>query len=177
MRAERSLLHIDDDPQIVRLVGEYLGRHGFRVQALYDPREYLQHMAAYPQRVILLDVNMPHVSGLEVLQAVKRIDGSMQVIMLTGMTSMSTLMQAFGLGAECLFKPIRQMDGLLDAVASSFRKIDRWWQALEDLSTQRRNEALQERNTQELPTIAAPFLPGAGDDLNVRHEGPSCNAP
>lgn len=169
MRAERSVLHIDDDPQFVRLVGQYLGRHGFQVQALHDPREYVHHIAEYSQRVILLDVNMPHVDGLEVLQAIKHLDGSMQVIVLTAMTSMSTLMQAFCAGAECLFKPIRQMDTLLDAVSSSFRKIDRWWQALEELSAQRKHAALDERNGLELPSAMAPFFPAAGEMTGVEH--------
>ncbi len=141
MDSERAVLHIDDDPQVTRLVAARLRRHGYEVTSLTDPRGALRELMQNQWRVVLLDIDMPGVNGLDLLREIKAYDGGVQVIMLTGVVSMNTLLQSFRLGAEaCLFKPLTDDRPLLDALADTFRKIDRWWETLEELSRRRCEE-------------------------------------
>jgi len=72
---------------------------------------------------------------------IKAYDGGIQVLMLTGVTSMNSLLQSFRFGAEaCLFKPLNDYQPLCNALEDTFRKIDRWWDALEELSQRRCQE-------------------------------------
>ncbi len=141
MNPEKAILHIDDDPQVTRFVGARLKAHGYRVTSLNDPRIALRELMQNQWRVVLLDIDMPGVNGLDLLREIKAYDGGIQVLMLTGVTSMNSLLQSFRFGAEaCLFKPLNDYQPLFDALDDTFRKIDRWWDALEELSQRRCEE-------------------------------------
>lgn len=83
---------------------------------------------------------MPDVNGLEVLHRIKEYDAGIQVIMLSGMVTLSDALQALRGGAEaCFFKPVEEIEPLVEAIEGAFRKIDHWWEALRDL-TRRKSE-------------------------------------
>jgi len=141
MNTDRALLHIDDDPQITRMVAARLRKHGYQTNSLNDPTEVLKELMCNQWRVVLLDIDMPEVNGLDLLREIKAYDGGIQVIMLTGLVQLHTLLQSFRWGAEaCLFKPLDNMDLLVAALDDTFRKVDRWWHALEELSQRGRTE-------------------------------------
>jgi DNA-binding NtrC family response regulator len=141
VNCEKAILHIDDDPQVTRLVAARLRSHGYQVTSLNEPRTALRELMQNQWRVVLLDIDMPGISGLDLLREIKAYDGGIQVIMLTGVVSMNALLQSFRCGAEaCLFKPFSDDRPLLDALEDVFRKIDRWWAALEELSQRRCEE-------------------------------------
>jgi DNA-binding NtrC family response regulator len=141
VNSEKAVLHIDDDPQVSRLVAARLQSHGYQVTSLTDPRTALRELMQNQWRVVLLDIDMPSISGIDLLREIKAYDGGIQVIMLTGIVSMNALLQSFRFGAEaCLFKPLSDYAPLLDALEDTFRKIDRWWDALEELSQRRCEE-------------------------------------
>ena len=138
MNSSRAVLHVDDDPQFTRAIAARLAIFGFEVQSLNDSRRVLDELMRGQYRVVLLDIDMPHFDGLEVLRQIKSYDGGIQVVMLTGIVTMSAVLQSLRQGAEaCLFKPVRDIEPLVDAIDEAFRKLDRWWQALEELSRRR----------------------------------------
>ncbi|MBN2580672.1 MAG: response regulator [Pirellulales bacterium] len=134
MIAPRQILHIDDDPQFTTLVAEMLKSRGYLVTSLHDPSIAIQQLPRFRERVVLLDIDMPRTNGLELLQEIKAFDGGIQVVMLTGLVTMTTVLQSLRLGAEaCFFKPIEDIEPLAEAIADCFRKIDRWWLTLNEL--------------------------------------------
>jgi len=135
---ERAVLHIDDDALVTRLVADRLERHGYQVMSLNDPNEALKELVQNQWRVVLLDIDMPAINGLDLLREIKAYDGGIQVIMLTGLVTLSNVLQSFRWGAEaCLFKPLGDFQALLEALEDTFRKIDRWSHTLEHLSQHR----------------------------------------
>lgn len=141
MNPQKAILHIDDDPQVTRVVAARLHTHGYEVISLNDSRGALRELMQNQWRVVLLDIDMPGVNGLDLLREIKAYDGGIQVIMLTGVVSMNTLLQSFRFGAEaCLFKPLADERPLLEVLKDTFRKIDRWWDTLEELSQRRCQE-------------------------------------
>jgi len=131
----RNLLHIDDDEPFTRLVAHRLGQHGYRIDALHDPLVALEELAKNQHRVVLLDINMPGVDGLELLRQIKRRDGSIQVIMLTAQVGVDVLLQSLRWGAEgCFFKPLGDIAPLLECLELTFRKVDRWEEAIAELN-------------------------------------------
>ena len=140
MDYKRTILHVDDDPQITRIVAERLKSLGYEVTSLNDPRQALEELNRSHQRLVLLDIDMPHINGLDLLQEVQTHYGGTQVIMLTGMVTMQTVLQSFRWGAEfCVFKPIADLKPLLKVIERTFWKIDRWWETLEYLSQEKRS--------------------------------------
>jgi DNA-binding NtrC family response regulator len=91
--------------------------------------------------MVLLDIDMPDVDGLQLLADIKRHDGGIQVVMLTGLVTLSSALRSFRLGAEaCLFKPMEDFGPLVEAIHRTFHKIDGWWSTLEQLSGRRHSE-------------------------------------
>jgi len=130
----RTILHVDDDPEVLQVVSRRLSAAGHEVRSLQDPRETPRQLLESGARLVLLDIDMPHIDGIRLLRQIKRDDGGIQVIMLTGMVSTSTVLRSMRYGAEaCLFKPVTNFDPLLEAVESAFEKVERWWQSLDEL--------------------------------------------
>lgn len=149
MKIRQRLLHVDDDPQFARIVAARLARFDYEVVAECEPRQALTRIARGQFRVVLLDIDMPHLGGLELLQQIKAYDGGIQVIMVTSVATMTTILQSLRLGAEaCLFKPLTDIEPLVGAIDDAYRKLDRWWLTLEDLSRRRRQAEQQNQAAQ-----------------------------
>jgi DNA-binding NtrC family response regulator len=130
---DRRVLLVDDDPAILMLLSKALTKRGYTPSTLTDGEQVLSHLAQSPARIVVLDVDMPGKNGLVLLREIKKFDGSIQVIMLTGLASMGTILRATKLGAEeCIFKPIEKLDDVADAVDRAYTKILRWWATLRE---------------------------------------------
>jgi CheY-like chemotaxis protein len=150
----RQILHVDDDPELTSLVAEYLKDYGYSTTAFHDPTEVIKQLPKFQERIILLDIDMPQMNGLDLLREIKHFDGSILVVMLTGLVTMTSVLQAMRWGAEaCFFKPISDVNPLVEALNDCFRKVDRWWIALDELSHQRRADVA--RKPAESLTVGA----------------------
>lgn len=149
----RTIVHVDDDPSLLRIVAAKLNSLGYHVISVEDPRETLPILRAHDVQILLLDIDMPHINGLDLLKKVKQDDGGVQVIMLSGVVSMSTALRSLRWGAEaCVFKPIEDFDTLLTAIDTTFGKIDRWWDCLEELKQRKSPGATKPVETGQLTT-------------------------
>lgn len=139
--AKRVILHVDDDSQVTRLVGRKLQGHAFEVISLNDPTLAIDELGRTQARIALIDIDMPGINGLDLLRQIKAYDGGIQVIILTGVVTMTSVLQSLRLGAEaCFFKPITDFTPLVTALEDAHTKLERWWVTLEELSHRRRAE-------------------------------------
>ena len=141
-KTKRAVLHVDDDPQLLRVVARRLQSAGYDVHSVNDAETVLGLLLETDCRVVVLDIDMPGVNGLDVLRLIEQQDGGVQATMLTGVVTMSTVLQSMRWGAEaCVFKPLADADALLEALDASFTKIDRWWRSLQELNRRKREDA------------------------------------
>jgi two-component system nitrogen regulation response regulator GlnG len=103
-----SLLLIDDDPaMILDQITHALGPQGMRIEVARTAEDGLRQITDQPPDVILLDVHLPDLSGLEAYQRIRRIDGRIPVIFITWATTADTAIEAMKEGAyDYLFKPL-----------------------------------------------------------------------
>jgi putative nucleotidyltransferase with HDIG domain len=107
------ILAVDDDPQIVRLTLRFLASFGYDARGLNDPREASEFIKSFNPDVCILDVNMPFVSGSDLLDKIKSISPYTEVILLTGINDTVLAVDLMKRGAaDFLLKPIesKQMD-------------------------------------------------------------------
>ena len=85
----RPILVVDDDPKIVRLVRTYLERDGHRVTEAADGRGALEAMAADPPALVVLDLMIPEISGLDILIRTRAAGSRTPILVLSarGLTS------------------------------------------------------------------------------------------
>jgi two-component system response regulator GlrR len=139
-RVPRSIIHVDDDPALSRMVAHRLKSKGIEVHSINDPTKALDEILKRNCRLVLLDIDMPKINGIELLRQIKHADGGVQAIMLTGVVALSSALETYRIGAEaCFFKPLEKIEPLVDAINDTFRKIDRWWETMNRLSQQLRN--------------------------------------
>lgn len=139
--AELRVLHVDDDPSITRIVAERLSAAGYSVTSLNDPSQALDKVVSENFRVVILDIQMAGYDGLQLLERVKKHDGGIQVVMLTGIVTTMVALESMRLGAnDCIFKPLTDGEGLTAAVRDAFDRIDRWQNRLKYLGELRKAE-------------------------------------
>ena len=107
MRVLLSLLIIDDDPGTLELVGRALAQPGLEVFTASDPQRGLEFFARRHPQIVLTELVMPKVSGMDILERVLRIDCATAVILMTAQYSTESAVEAIKKGAnDYLNKPL-----------------------------------------------------------------------
>lgn len=102
-----SLLLVDDEQEFTTTLAERLGLRGIRVRVANDGEEALQRIAEEVPEVVILDLMMPGMSGMTVLEKIKWEHPEIRVILLTGMGSAGDGIKGMHLGAyDYLMKPL-----------------------------------------------------------------------
>ena len=116
-------VHLIDDDQAVREgLALLIGTVGLRVQTWSDPQAFLTHFDREGIGAIVLDVRMPGISGLTVLDSLVAQGVDQPVIMLTGHGTVDMCRRAFKAGAaEFLEKPVND-EALLEALQNAVRQ-------------------------------------------------------
>jgi two-component system response regulator HydG len=120
MTGHRPLLVVVDDEQgILEVVGRFARRAGFDVVACSGGRDAVAQMEARRADLVMVDLRMPDVGGLDVLRALREIDPQCQTVLMTGYATVDTAVEAIKLGArDYLSKPLDfgRLDQLLTDV-------------------------------------------------------------
>ncbi|MBZ5521100.1 MAG: response regulator transcription factor [Acidobacteriia bacterium] len=94
-----SVLLIDDDTELTRLLEEYLQEEQLQLDAAHDGRDGLEKALTHPYAVVVLDVMLPGMSGLDVLKQLRQ-KSSVPVLMLTARGSELDRILGLELGAD-----------------------------------------------------------------------------
>lgn len=149
------LIHLVDDDEAVRsALGLLIGTVGLRVQGWSDPERFVAEFDRQSIGVIVLDVRMPGVSGLTVLDTLQKAGVDQPVIMLTGHGTVELCRRAFKSGAiEFLEKPVND-ELLLDALQQGVRRhVKSRQRHAADAQARQRYGALSEREREVLGLI------------------------
>jgi two-component system, OmpR family, alkaline phosphatase synthesis response regulator PhoP len=95
----KTILVVDDEPQIVQLVRDYLEHGGFKVLTAADGQSALRAAATLRPDLVILDLGLPSVDGLDVTRSLRR-SGEVPIIMLTARTDESDKLVGLELGAD-----------------------------------------------------------------------------
>ncbi len=102
------VLLVDDEEEFATTLAERLSMRGLEVETALDGESALELMDADPPDVVLLDVLMPGMGGLEVLRRIRSTSPGTQVILLTGHGSTRDGMEGMRQGAfDYLMKPLK----------------------------------------------------------------------
>jgi len=105
--AAASVLVVEDDPNIRTILTHFLEGRGHVVQSAEHGIEALELLASTPVDLVLSDVQMPKMSGLDLIRVVRERDPDIQVILITGHSSVRDAVEAIKLGAaDYVEKPI-----------------------------------------------------------------------
>src|SRR6185295_16934122 len=98
--SKRSILVVDDDRSVRSYLSDFLTSCGYSVECLESGDQVLARLTAGSvPSLVVLDVVMPGISGLEVLENLKTINNSIPVIVLSAIGQTKTVVEAMKMGA------------------------------------------------------------------------------
>ena len=117
MSSKPRILIVDDEERFRNTMSKLLTVEGYEVSIAGTGQEALEMLRLNLHDLVILDVRMPEMNGVQVLSEIKKIDVSLEVIIMTGYASVDTAKEIMKLGAyDYLLKPY--------AIAELLEKID-----------------------------------------------------
>ena len=102
-----KILFVDDDQQILAMVQQFLNRCGFNITTESSGQKAIEMVRENHFCVVFTDLNMPEISGMELLKQIKAISAETEVIIVSGYGTIEAAIQAMKLGSyDFLQKPI-----------------------------------------------------------------------
>ncbi len=132
-----TLLAIDDDPRSLALIAAIVEQEGLEVLTCDDPEQALEIVRKCLPRIVICDLVMPKLNGMQVLHEITRIDPTIEVILLTGHYSAETAVEAIREGAyDYLTKPVdpERLRARVDELIAEGRREQRAAQLDEELA-------------------------------------------
>ena len=93
------LLVVDDEKEVAEFLAEEFRKHGFVVDVALSGEAALEQIRLNRPHVMLLDIRMPAMDGIETLRRAKKIDPILGVVMVTAVKDEETIQRATALGA------------------------------------------------------------------------------
>jgi DNA-binding NtrC family response regulator len=117
-----SVLFVDDEVDFLDTLLKRMKKRRVRVSGAKSGDEALEWLSGNSADVVVLDVRMPGMDGIETLKAIKKLNPLIEIIMLTGHANLEVAREGMELGAfDYLMKPV-DIDELLYKVQDAYRK-------------------------------------------------------
>jgi FixJ family two-component response regulator len=94
---------VDDDPSVLRSIGRLLASDGFSARAFNKPQEFLAHVQTHAVPLVVLDILMDEMNGLEVQAQLRDLSPRTRVIVITGCEDSNARSTATELGVIAFF--------------------------------------------------------------------------
>jgi DNA-binding NtrC family response regulator len=171
--SQMRVLVVDDEEPFRILMESEMGRLGHAIQCVKSGEEALQALAAHDVEVVLLDLKMPGLGGMETLKRMKEAGVAAEVIILTGHPDIDDAIQAMKLGAyDYLTKPARlaEVEELLKRAAEK-RQLRRENVALKRMVAQKEGPPLILGRSAAIRALLDTIKQIAPSDANVLIQG------
>jgi DNA-binding NtrC family response regulator len=117
-----GVLLVDDEEQFVETLAMRLEARNYAVATAFNGDQALNHVKARDVDVVVLDVLMPGLSGIDTLREMKKLRPLTEVIMLTGHATVETAIEGMKLGAfDYLMKPT-EIEDLVDKINKAYKR-------------------------------------------------------
>src|SRR5256714_1706523 len=118
-----NLLIVDDEPGMRQLLSPVFGRGGHNVRAAENGAKALELLRAEPADLIISDVRMPDMNGIELLRKVREFLPEVSVVMMTAFATVETAREAFKLGADDFIQKPFDVDELKLIVEKALERL------------------------------------------------------
>jgi|WetSurMetagenome_2_1015567.scaffolds.fasta_scaffold52876_3 DNA-binding NtrC family response regulator len=126
-KSEVHILLVDDEEDILTSLKTHLELDGYCVDVASTAAAALEKVRTTKVNMVLTDINMPEMDGIELLEEIKKIHGDVIVIMITAYTSLMKVANSrFHGAADYVLKPFRDLAELDEVIETAYRHIVRW---------------------------------------------------
>ncbi len=118
-----KILVIDDEIGVTQILNEFLSTNGYDVTTYQDPEKALKCLRSQPFDIVITDLQMPKYSGIEIAQAARNISDIIEVIVISGYSSIESAVDAMKEGVyDYIHKPFN-MSAILSTVTRAAERV------------------------------------------------------
>ena len=125
-----EILIVDDEEEITSMLERNLTLEEFEIEKAHNYEQALEKMKEGLYPIVLLDIKFPNTSGPELLKEFKKINPMVNVVMMTGYSSMENVVDCLGGGAVDYFTKPLDMDVITKRLHEISGKVDRWKESI-----------------------------------------------
>ncbi len=121
-----KVMVVDDDPQVLSILTKCLQSTNLQILTLEDSRNFWESLEAFTPDLLVLDINMPHVSGLELCQVIRNDTqwNSLPVLFVSAQGDQATILQVFGVGADDFISKPFSEEAVLTRILNRLRRLN-----------------------------------------------------
>lgn len=147
MSKSYKLLIVDDEQAILDALEAMFLDTDLNIYTTTNPLRALEMIKEVHFHVVITDIAMPQMDGLELLKKIKSCDSFIQVIIITGYITITNALSAFRYGAaDCFFKPFEDPNQIVRAVFNCIEKMDRINSFLKQIASSREGQRTVNRS-------------------------------
>lgn len=122
-----NILVVDDDDGVRQFLTMLLSKEKYEVDEAREPYGALGKLKEKSYDLVITDIRMPNMSGMELVTAMKSAHPLVNIIIITGYSTMSYLVECISKGAVDYFtKPLEDIPEFLHAIRETERRVNRW---------------------------------------------------
>lgn len=131
MKQKYKVLIVDDEDGIVFTLKKHLEMEEFTVDTAQNAVSAIEKVKNDKYHIVLTDIVMPEMDGIELLREIKRYDALTQVIMMTGYSTMDKTLSSLEYGAnDYILKPFKSVEHVIQVIDYSVQKLERWRESI-----------------------------------------------
>jgi DNA-binding response OmpR family regulator len=123
-----NILIVDDELEICKVLKRYLEMESeYNVEYETDPVDALEKIKKGGFHIVLSDIMMPGLDGIELLREIKNVDGLVQVVMMTAFSTVEKVIACLEIGAaDYIMKPFEDLSEVKEIIDQVATKLKRW---------------------------------------------------
>jgi len=122
----QQVLVVDDDVDVADLVSAKLAAAGISAGTAYSAKDALQQMEQKPYSIVVSDIHMPGMTGVELISALKQFNPLVQVIMRTADATMGRVIDCADRGASDFFSKDDDLSTVIESVRAAQGRVEHW---------------------------------------------------
>lgn len=131
MKQKYKILIVDDEEEIAITLKKHLEIEGYTVDVVQNGAAAFEKIKNGKYHIVLTDIVMPEMDGIELLKEIKGYDALTQVIMMTGYSTMDKTLSCLESGAnDYILKPFKSVEEVVQIIDYSIKKLERWRESI-----------------------------------------------
>lgn len=121
---DKPILIVDDDENVCLVLSLVFADEGCKVKVVHSAEDALEEYRLTPADIAIIDIHLPGMNGIDLMSELKKINGDIEVIIITSYASLTTAVSSIRLGAyKYLMKPFDQIENITIAVKHALEKV------------------------------------------------------
>ena len=131
MKYKYRILIVDKEEEIICTLKKHLEQEGYKVETTKSAIDAFEEVKCNKYHIVLIDIAMPEMDGLQLLREIKKYDSMTQIIMMTEHSTLDKILSSLEYGAnDYIYKPFKSDEYVMNIIDHSVQKLERWREAI-----------------------------------------------